>query len=174
MAGKDIYMLASRVDGDESLMMITQGGKMGPICFLTLQEGKDMFKEAYTVLSKLPPPDVIAYRGHFEQIAALYPVIVKLRQEDAIKTIESWRAETSLYDCDMECLSQPVLCLHMKPGFIDKFKALDIFRDIESITSVSPNGQINVQHFVISHGDSSRKPLTEKDADDILRSRGFL
>lgn len=73
MEDQDVYMLASRLNGKEQLVLLREGGKIGPNSFFRLKEARDLFKDAYQVLTNLPPTDMALYTRYFEQMAVIYP-----------------------------------------------------------------------------------------------------
>ena len=178
MEDKDLYLIASRLNGQEHLVLKRDRGQMGILSFLSLDEAKGLFKEAYRVLTNVPPPDISLYKKHFEQMAGLYPVIIKLNWSTSFKVIDEWRMDTSVYQVEsIRFVSKDIYYTRMKSGFIDQFEVLDIIKDIASIPSIGPDGKMVFQKITINNnikGKLDPKPLTPEEGAEIARQRGFL
>ncbi len=178
MEDKDLYLIASRLNAQEHLVLARNQGQIGILSFLSLEEAKALFKDDYRVLTNVPPPDMALYKRHFETMARLYPVIIKLKWSTSFKVIAEWRMDTSAYQVrGIRFISKDIYYTRMKPGFIDQFKVLDIIKDIESIPSIGPDGKMIFQKITINTNvddKSNLKPLTREEAEEIARKRGLL
>lgn len=112
-------------------------------------------------------------------MAGLDPVIIKLKWARAFSVIAEWRMGPSAYQVEgIRFVSEDIYYTGMKPGFVDRFKVLDIMKDIESIPSVGPDGRMVFQKININNNfkdkQSNFKPLTPEEAEEIARKRGLL
>ena len=179
MEDKDVYLIVSRLNAQEHLVLIRNGAQMGTLSFLSLEEAKELFKEDYRVLTNVPPPNMALYTRHFETMAGLDPVIIKLKWSTSFSVIAEWRMSTSAYKVEgIRFVSEDIYYTRMKPGFIDSFKVLDIMKDIESIPSIGPDGRMVFQKININNNfkdkPSNLKLLTPEEAEEIARRRGLL
>ncbi len=178
MSQRKIYTIASRLNGDEFLIMTDIYGEIGPPMYVTLKEAKNVFNKLYKAYRDLLASDPMASMELLLYAATFYPVIIAINAEKVLETIEKWRAGNIVFTSEQNFLSDPHLYAPMKRGFIRKFQELDIVKDIESITSVSPDGNIIIREFRINYDFENEpteiKPLTEEEFKKILRKRGLM
>lgn len=178
MSQRKIYLIASRLNGEEFLITKENPRKIEPFVYITLKEAKDVFEELYEEYHNSLASDPPARMQLLLYAAIFYPVIIAINEKEAVKTIEKWRANDMLFAPEQEFLSDPHLYAPMKRGFIHKFQELDIVKDIESITLVGPDGNIIIQEFRINYDfendPTEIKPLTEEEFKKILRKRGLM
>lgn len=177
MSQRKIYTIASRMNGKEFLIVKDDRWKIEPFVYITLKEAKDVFDKLYEAYHNSLASDPPARMQLLLFAATFYPVIIAINENEAVKTIEKWRANDMLFASEQKFLSDPHLYAPMKRGFIHKFQELDIVKDIESITLVGPDGNIIIQEFRINHTFKDEpteiKPLTEEEFKKILRKRGL-
>ncbi len=178
MPQRKIYTIASRLNGDEFLIMVDIHGEMGPPVYITLEDAKSVFDDLYETYRYLLAHDPMASKELLFYLVNFYPVIIAINEDKALETIGKWRAGGILFTPEQNFLSDPHLYAPMKPGFIHKFQKLDIVKDIESITSVGPDGNIIIQEFRINYGFKNEpneiKTPTEEELKEILRKRGLM
>lgn len=125
-----------------------------------------------------PGQNTPVFAKQFEKMAVFQPVYIKLPQLKSIDIITEARADNDLLTFDkITLLPQPLSYFKVKRGFIKKYLALDILKDIESIESVGPDGKIIINQFNVrdlSNGKPSDDSHIERDPDEILRKRGLL
>ena len=178
MSQRKIYLIASRLNGEEFLIVKDDHRKIDPFVYITLKAAKDVFDELYKAYHNLPASNSPARMQLLLFAAIFYPVIIAINEKEAVNTIARWQVNHKLFASEQKFLSDPHLYAPMKRGFIHKFQELDIVKDIESITSVGPDGNIIIQEFRINHTFKDEpteiKPLTEEDFKKILRKRGLM
>jgi hypothetical protein len=172
-----VYCIASRIEGGEYLVISTNL-PIGPFAWHKLEEAKSYFLPYYEVLGKEEITSR-AYKLCLEKLLITHPVIIAFKDEiHAQSILDKWnKGEISQY-CSVPVMLYPHKLFSMKDGFIDKFKELDIVRDIESITRIDSQGRIQLVKFTTHHLSKDEKPsieiLTEDHLNQALRERGFI
>lgn len=179
MKENNLYILAVRVNDEELIANIQLGKILNPFHFTTLEEAKEMFSEDYKVLSGSPNDDIELFGQHFEKLALFRPAFVKLSLDTAVSILNGYKVDNQILEFkEISLLPTPLSYFKVKPGFIDKYLAVDILKDIESIPSVGPDGRIQINKFNVHVSPESDNPedylINEEDAKEILRKRGLL
>jgi hypothetical protein len=180
MTSEHIYLLASRVNGEELIANFDQPTAPAQVvAFHTLEEAKELFSMAYKIMPAGPMENTQAFALEFQRLAIHRPVILQLPASTALQILTDAKLDTFILDFDGP---QLLLQFHftyfkVKRGFIDSYLALDILKDIESITSVDARGKIIINKFNVIEPDDNIQHidlLTEEKAKEELRRRGLI
>lgn len=172
-----IYCITSRLNAQEYLVMSKTS--LGLFCFDTLDQAKKLFESFYKILST----EKIAsdqYRKTLIDLVRIHPVIIGLRYDNnnALSKMRQWHDGMMTYTSEIPIIPLPHVVTPMKKGFIDTHQELDIIKDIESITRINSEGNIEIIEFKITHlleGDRNCiEILTANKEQEILRRRGFI
>jgi|GEM_PF-4784245 len=179
MKQENLYILVVRVNREELIASFTIGGKVVPVHYTSLEEAKELFSMAYRILGDGPARNTELFANQFEKMAIFQPAFIKIpRNLESLQELEKARADNEVINFDdISLLPHPLCYFRVKKGLIEKHLALDILRDIESQTTVGPDGKFIINQFRIrdsSKGDQPGEFTKDIDPDEIFRKRGFL
>ncbi|RXK86997.1 hypothetical protein [Filimonas effusa] len=173
---KKHFCIASRLNNSEFLIL-KKDDRLGPgpMCYDSVEKAKGFFQPFYHILST-ENIDSEIYRTNLATLATIFPVIVAFNINTILEELVKWRDGELVYTSQEHIVPIPHFLCPMKKGFIEKYLELDIFKDIESISRIAENGDIEVSSFKIHRSYEGEKfeidPLTEEKAIKILNRKG--
>jgi hypothetical protein len=173
-----VYCLTSRLNAGEYLLLANRP-PVGPFSFRSPDDVKRFLNPYYKALTTLSPTTK-EFRGMLSKLLMFHPVMIGIKENEALPIIEQWRQSPMAYICQKPVfIEEPYILLPMQAGFIDTYRKLDIVKDIELIPRIDSDGRITIHKFRTDHlwdkgNDHTIEPLTEDMANKILKERGFM
>jgi hypothetical protein len=173
-----IYCIASRLKTKEFLVLKAQS-PFDAFHFTSIEEAKVLFQPYYEILGKVPI-NSSAYRTNLSRLMRIHPVIIGLDYDlrKARRAMNKWKDSGMTFTASLPIIAGAHLVVPMKEGFIAAFEEMDIVQDIESLTRIGEDGQIEVNKFHITHLWKGEKPsiemLTREKGIAALKKKGLM
>jgi hypothetical protein len=178
MDNNTLYILAVRVDDGEYIAGCEMYGKLAPVHYTSLEEAKSLFDITYKVLTAGPRQNQASFASQFERMAIFRPAFIKMpRTQSSIDIIKAAGVnDGTITFNEISLLMQPLVYYKVKNGFIEKYLALDILKDIENTMAIGPDGNIIVNQFNIRTPfyNNVKEEGKSLDPDEVLRKRGLI
>ena len=176
MKKNKILILASRMGGEELVLLEKKSKAYETLTFGDIDEVRKYFSEVRNVLTEMPPKDFEIYTYYLRMMTILRPVIIELDEENAIQVLKANGANFAngdFVEFELGTLCRgPMYIAKMKKPFVKKRQVMDLMEDIQSTLRVGADGNINVN--IIKEVKGAGKIASEEDVRKILIERGLL
>lgn len=143
----DFFVLAHRFQNFDAVALIREGGELRHQTFDTLETALEIFS---IHLNELQGKQIETrlQKSLLKQLRKLKPVILQIAD---IKTLAAWQEGSfEVYKIKTQLLQDCNTIMKMKHGFIDRFVAIDVLREIMEVPVITNRTPYNAKSIVHS------------------------